>query len=115
MMNSNMNGSDDVNKKTIMSLQKDAYRDLLDAAINALEKGEMTVEEFDKSSQTIVRNLDGLESNNELILFLRDLAAKYSAYQKIYITYKQNQVAAKDQVKLEELQAKLQRLTSITT
>jgi len=97
----------------LSELQKKAYADLLDATILALESGELTPDESEKSSRSIVRNLDGLESYTELIFFLRDLSAKFPAYRGIYITYKQNEVAQKDQEKLEEVKEKLHKLTSI--
>ena len=98
---------------TLQDLQKKVYAELLDAAVLALEKDEMTAEDSEKSSRSIIRNLDGLESYTELIFFLRDLASQYPAYRSTYITYKQNEVAIKDQKKLEEVQAKLQQLTGL--
>lgn len=98
---------------SLQELQKKAYQQLLDAMIVGLEKGEMTTEESQASSRKITRNLDGIESHTELLLFLQSLSNTYPAYKGVFVNFKQEETAHKDEQKLAAVQAKLQKLTGI--
>jgi len=104
-----------MNPLSLQDLQKKAYKELLDAMIMALEKGEMTAEDSKTSSRKIMRNLDGIESSTELLLFLQDLSNKYPGYKGVFVKFKQEETAYKDNVKLAAVQAKLQKLTGISS
>ena len=81
--------------------------------IVALEKGEMTAEDSEISSRKIVRNLDGIESHTELLLFLKSLSDKYPAFKGVFVNYKQEETNYKDSQKLAQVQTKLQKLTGV--
>ncbi|OGK62742.1 hypothetical protein A2334_00810 [Candidatus Roizmanbacteria bacterium RIFOXYB2_FULL_38_10] len=97
----------------LKDLQKKAYQLLLEAMTSALKKGEMTVDDSEVSSRKIVRNLDGIESYTELLLFLQSLANTYPAYKGVYVSFKQEEAAQKDKKKMEALQARLRQFASI--
>jgi len=99
---------------SLQDLQKKAYQQLLDVMIVALEKGDMTAEESQESSRRIIRNLDGIESHTELLLFLQSLSNTYPAYKGVFVNFKQEETTHKDEQKLAAVQAKLQKLTGIS-
>lgn len=98
---------------SISDLRNKAYSYLKDALIEGLQKGEISVEESEHSVQEIERNIDGLESFTELLLFLQSLSGKYSAYKKPYILFKQEEANQKDSVKMEAIQEKLRQFAAM--
>jgi maltodextrin utilization protein YvdJ len=95
------------------SLTKKAYRQLLDAAIGALEKAEMTNDELRKASSYITNNMDVVASPEELILLLRDLGNRWDCFKPVHINFKQEEVQTEDAQKLADLQAKLRQIANL--
>ncbi|MFH0773801.1 MAG: hypothetical protein V1922_05840 [bacterium] len=97
---------------SLIDLIQKTYVVLKDCMISGLDAGELTVEDSEKSAFIIERNMKQIESRGELLLFTSDLAKRYPAFQKAFITVKQNSVEEKDKNKLEALQAKLRQFSS---
>lgn len=100
-------------QNNISELQKKAYLTLNTCMIEALKKGEMTVDESEKTSEEILINIDSLESFTELLLYLKSLSNEYPVYKRAYVQFKQEETQVKDKIKMEAIQAKLKQLTAM--
>lgn len=85
------------------------YKLLRDCLISGLEKNTLTEDEMGKSASYILYHLDSVKTDKELVLFLRDLSTRWSAYMPVYVFEKQKDVVAADQAKLADVQSKLQQ------
>jgi len=95
----------------LTDLIQKTYVVLKDCILDGLESDGLTVEDSERTAYLIEKNMNRIESRGELLLFTSDLAKRYPAYQKAFITVKQHSVAEKDKHKLEVLQEKLRSFT----
>lgn len=84
-----------------------------EALISGLEQGELMVKDSQDASRFIIRNMDVVESPEELYLVLKELGEKWSALKSVYITFKQKETLSLDEKKLAELQAKIKQLSQM--
>lgn len=101
----------DMNQSLTNLIQR-TYIVFKDCLLYGLEAGELTVEDSEKISGLIERNMRQIESRGELLLFTQDLAKRYPSFQKGHIFVRQESVAEKDKQKLEQLQQKLRSFTN---
>ncbi|MFA5137112.1 MAG: hypothetical protein WC489_07045 [Patescibacteria group bacterium] len=92
-------------------LQKKVYKKLQEALISGLDRGELTTDDMQKVSYFIVRNMDVVESTDELMLVLRDIGEKWSPFKQVYIQFKQEEASTYDNQRLINVQEKLRQLT----
>ena len=95
----------------LSDLIKQTYVVINDCVLYGLDSGDLSTEDSELSASLIQKNMSQIQSVGELLLFTSDLAKRYSAYQKAFITVKQHSVAEKDKHKLEALQEKLRSFT----
>lgn len=98
---------------TIADLQKKAYGELNTCLIEALEKGEITPAQMRESADFIRYHLDATESTEELLLLLDEIGNKWPAYRKAFITFKHQETADEDALKMQALQEKLRQFATL--
>ncbi|MEK7078787.1 MAG: hypothetical protein AAB929_01840, partial [Patescibacteria group bacterium] len=98
---------------SLQDLQKKAYKDLQEAMIVGLEKGELLVEDMQKASRFIIRNMDVVESPEELYLVLKELGQQWRSFQPVFLNFKQKEVVTEDEKKLADVQAKLRQFANL--
>lgn len=101
-----------VMNQALVDLIQKTYVVLKDCLLYGLESGELTVEDSEKTSFLIDRNMKQIETRGELLLFTQDLAQRYPTFQKGHIIVRQESAAEKDKQKLEQLQQKLRSFTN---
>ena len=85
------------------------YKELADAMLEALDKGDIEVEDSEKSSTYILEHLDNVQTKDELKGFLKELGSRWPIYNAVgmgYIT------TDNDQNKIEDIQGQLTKLTT---
>ena len=98
---------------SLQDLQKKAYKDLQEEMIMGLEKGELMVEDMQKASHFIIRNMDVVESPEELYLVLKELGQQWPSFQPVFLSFKQKEVVSEDSKKLADVQAKLRQFANL--
>lgn len=98
---------------SLQELQKNAYKDLQEAMIAGLEKGELLVEDMQNASRFIIRNMDVVESPEELYLVLKELGQQWTSFQPVFLNFKQKEVVTEDEKKLADVQAKLRQFANL--
>jgi len=97
---------------TVSDLKKRASELLFDALIAGLDKGELSLEDSQRSARKIELHLDQIESQEELLVFLRSLDKTYPAYRPVYIKLKEEEALYEDKMKLESVQQRLKQFTN---
>lgn len=92
--------------------KEQVYKDFSDALMSALENGQITVEESEKSADFMLQNFGEVTSKESLIIFLEDLSIKWSAYKNLYLKEKGEEIIAGDQDKIIEIQNNLDALSN---
>lgn len=85
------------------------YDDLFHAVYYALEKGEIVEVDAQESADFILKKLDTLQTKAELLIFLEELANKWTIYSNAYLLAK-SEYQTKD--KIYEIQQQIGNLKS---
>ena len=95
---------DPIVKPDIEKLREKVYKDLWDITRHAIVKDELTTEEGGKIADFILERLDDLQTEPELLSFLRKLAEQWSMFSNEYLLI---QSEVDNEAKLESLKAQL--------
>ncbi len=85
------------------------YKDLADAMMEALDKGEIEVEDSEASSQFVLDHLDSVQTKADLVNFLKELGERWPIYNTIGMKYITTDA---DQNKIDSIQDQLTNITN---
>lgn len=84
------------------------YDDLFHAVYYAIEKAEITEEDAQESADFILKRLDTIQTKQELLTFLEELANKWTIYSNVFLLAKsENQTKEK----IQDIQQQIDKLT----
>lgn len=89
---------------SLAEFREKVYKDLWDVTRHALEKDELTIEEGGKIADFILEHLDTIETEPELLSFLRKLAEQWSIFSNVYLLI---QSEIQNEAKMESLKVQL--------
>lgn len=95
---------------SINRLYDELAEELLQGVVNESISSELAHE----IAQLILKKLDGIQSKDELLIFLQDLSTKWSSYNPFYIKMKYEDEKKRDQEKIADVQEKLKQFMSQT-
>lgn len=91
--------------------REQVYKELAEAMLDGLGTGEIEVEASEDSSEYILPKLDSVQTKNDLLALLQDVANQWPVYQKVYDQYKTAESQTKsenaDREKLEAIKDQL--------
>lgn len=90
--------------------RNELYNQLAQLMLTAVEAGSLPYEEMQEPSQFILDTLDTLSINEEVSLFLDNLADKWPLFQGAAGSYQAQQVEAADNQQIAQAQQQIQQL-----
>lgn len=85
------------------------YKELAQAMLDGLDKGTITVEQSDEISHFVLDHLDNVGSTADLIVFVKELASKWPAYQSVSL---QLQDESQKDEKIKGVQENINQITN---
>ena len=93
-------------------MRKQIYEKLADDLIAGLEKGEMTTNDSEESSEFILSELEKATTKEDALLFLQALATRWPSYQNAYLWIRKEILQAQDQQQAQDVAEKIQKIAS---
>lgn len=81
--------------------KKEVQRRIMEALLSPYEKGEITRADFDEISKFILERDPNILTHNDLVVFLRDLTAKWNIFSSV-LTLENEEVSNVEQNKAAE-------------
>jgi len=92
---------------SVKVLDDSLYVKLTDTLLRAVESGSITKEKSKELSSYILLKGGYIRTSNQLTSFLKRLSEKWDQYNPFYVQAKYTSQKVEEQVKIEEIQAKL--------
>ena len=98
---------------SVNQLREKLYVQLVETLLRGVVDDVFTPQESREISRFIMNKLDDVETKEEMIQFLHDLATKWSKYNPFYIQLKYENEKVKEKEKMDEIKAKLNQFIKL--
>lgn len=95
--------------------RKEAYKELTDLLLKALENGQISTEDSEDASRFILERLDNISTDTYLAAFLEEVANRWPCFKPILIHQQHEEIKQEDEQKIQEVENEIGEISQNQT